>query len=342
MSIPGIFSQTDSRWANEELGYNGDPYYNMYHFGCLVTAIANMLWWNGNPNADPGAVNGWLIANGGFEAGGGNVIWSALQPLLDQVNMVQRGYSTDLAAVNAFLADENSYAIVWITKPGFPMHFSAMPYVDFIGDSWDAQLKHIETYTFHGAHLYSKNAPVVVPAPPQEPVPVASPTIVAPIVDPTPAPTPSVETPVADPNVPVTPEPTGQPANVDIPVTVVPPVNVLADMSEFEATFKAFADGTHEIHLKEDSIAVDATGVNPPKAIFANRPMLSSGTFTDNNKLYYRGTSGGWYGVSAEDVLEAPAAVPAAPTGPSVWSKLAAIVRDPVGALIRLLSRSHS
>jgi hypothetical protein len=344
MTIPGIFSQTDGRWGPQELGLNNDPYYNLYHFGCVVTAVANMLWWNGNTQANPGTVNAWLQQHGGFEAGGGNLIWEALQPLLDQVNMVARGYSTDLNAVNAFLADENSFAIVWITKPGFPMHFSAMPYIGQIADSWDAQLKPITSYTFHGAHLYSKNAPLVVPAPAPEPVPVAAPTVIPPIVDPVPAPTPSVETPVPDPNppvqVPVVPGMgNGQPQAEAVPV------NILADLPplpEFEETYRPFPDGIHEIHLKEDTIAFDMTGVGAPKAVYAARPMLAAGTFSDNGRVYYRGTSGGWYGVSAEDVFEAsPASPPVGPAGPPVWSILAKLITDPMGALIRLISRLH-
>lgn len=211
MTIPGIFSQRDSRWANDELGYNNsdgsDPshYYNLYHFGCAITALANVLWWNGNGASNPGGVNSWLRDNKGFEPGGGNLIWDAFKPLLDQVDMVYRGYSSDLNAVNAVLKDENVFAIAWITKPGFPMHFSAMPYVGMIADSWDAVLKPIGSYTFHGAHLYSKNVPVHVTPPPPEVAPVLPP-VMPPIIVATPVPLPSVEVPVPQPVNP--PQPT--------------------------------------------------------------------------------------------------------------------------------------
>lgn len=212
MTLPGIYSQRDERWCYTELGWNDDGYYNIYHFGCLVTAIANMLWWNGNPQSNPGSINQWMKDNGGFEAGGGNLIWSAVQPLLDQVQMVSNGYSSDLEAVNNFLQDENAFAIAQLTRSDFPMHFSVMPYVGTIADSWDGVMKSVNNYEFVGAHLYTKivqtaPAPIV---PPVEPVP-------APVQLPVPLPNPDpIPTSPVTPEVPVSPLPPTNPPVIDV------------------------------------------------------------------------------------------------------------------------------
>jgi hypothetical protein len=200
MRIPGIYTQRDPRWSNNLLGFNTEQAYNMYHFGCLVTAIANLMWYTGNSTADPGAVNQWMKDNGGFAPGGGLAVWGALAPLLAETNVVAHGFSADLNAVNAFLAPDNNYAIAWLTKPGFPMHWSIMPYVGQIADSWDGVLKPVGSYTFKGAYLYTKVVPAPIVAPPITPgaatiplVPVIQP---VPVVVPVP---PVVEPPVIPP-----------------------------------------------------------------------------------------------------------------------------------------------
>lgn len=240
MTIPGIYSQRDARWSGYELGYNNDPNFNLYHYGCLVTGVANMLWYNGNPTGDPGAVNQWMKDHGGFQAGGGLLIWGALQPLLDQVNMSAHGFSGDLNAINEFLKDDNAYAIAWLTKPGFDMHWSVMPYVNTIADSWDGVLKPVSSYTFHGAYLFSKNpapqpaAPIVVP-------PVVEPPIEPPVAAPTPEPIPTNTDPQpeAQTEVPaaiIVPEVTKEP---EMPIVETPKPGVKT--SEFYVTLALLA-----------------------------------------------------------------------------------------------------
>lgn len=350
MTIPGIYSQRDPRWSGQELGNNTDGAFTIYHYGCLITSVANMLWWNGNPGADPGAVNGWMKANAGFTAGGGEMIWSSLIPLLEQVNMVDRGYSTDIAAIRQFLQDDNNYAIMWLTKPGFDEHWCAAPYSGWIADSWDGQLKQDTSYTFHGAHLYSKIAPpaVVTPSPQPEPAPVAAP-VPAP-----PAPQPVPTNPVPQPNPDAVPTTipidtiSGGTVTAGVPVSTPAVASpVLADLPpqpEYVETFRHFKNilglnEDREVHLKEDTSALDMTGVGAPKGMVASRPFRSSGTMTDGGRKYYRGTSGGWYGIPAEDIKEEiPAAVV---SGPTLGEQARQILKDPVGALIRFFASFH-
>lgn len=336
MTIPGIFSQRDPRWSSLELGYNGDPYYNLYHFGCLVTAVSNMLWWNGNNGADPGAVNQWLKDNGGFLPGGGNMIWGAIQPLLDQVNMVQRGFSSDLNAVNAFLQDENNFAIAQLTKPGFPMHFSAMPYVGKIADSWDAQLKDVGAYTFVGAHLYSKNAAVVQPAPQPEPTPPAAPTVLPPL-NPDPVPVPSNEEPIPEPGRGSGGVSNGQPSG-PVNVTVIPSQPDILSETEYDETFHP---DVRDVWLSEPTVAVDITGQSAPIHINdTTRPYKVKGWFTDNGRKYWQGTkdhpNGEIYGIPDDDISKPE--VPPTPAKDNFWGQF---FKDPLGALIRLFSRNR-
>lgn len=198
MTIPGIYNQRDARWANILLGYNKEAAYNLYHYGCAVVGVANILWWvTGDSSWTPARVNRWLIDNHGFLAEGGLIIWGRLAELLRQYDIEYHGFSTSPGGVNTFLAPENNYALAQLTKAGFPMHFSAMPYVGQIADSWDSKLKNLAgSYTFIGAHLYTKivrqAAPVQLPV--LSPAPIQTPAV-APSV-----PVPSVEKPIENPN----------------------------------------------------------------------------------------------------------------------------------------------
>lgn len=204
MTIPGIYSQRDARWSSILLGFNRDLYYNLYHFGCAVVGVSNIIWYaTGDSSWTPDRINQWLKDNQGFTDGnnvnaGGLIRWGALARLLASFDIVYRGYTTSLAGTNSFLAPENNFALAQLTKAGFPMHFSAMPYVGQIADSWDARLKPVGSYSFVGAHMYSKIVRAVTP-----PVPAAAVLSPAPIQTPAipPAvPVPSVEKPIANPN----------------------------------------------------------------------------------------------------------------------------------------------
>jgi len=301
VTLPGIFSQRDSRWSNAELGYNTDPYYNIYHFGCLITGIANLIWeTTGDASWTPLRVNQWLQDNAGFAPGGGLVIWSQVASLLSQFSIQPAGYSTDLAAVNQFLADDNNFAIAQLTAPGFPMHFSVMPYVDMIADSWDATLKHVEAYSFIGGHLYTKSSPqpVTIPAEPvpAEQTPVVPPTpevmsTTTPIPAPEPAPTSSD---VVSSTAPV--QVTGQ-ASGDVSVTVVD------SRPEYERSYTPFADPTDKV-LQRAAFAKDLTGEGQPVEFKEGTPTKLAGELTYEGKKYFRGADsankGAWYCIEAE------------------------------------------
>lgn len=347
MTIPGIFSQRDPKWAGLELGWNTDLYYNIYHFGCAIDAAANILLWvTGDWSWTPARVNQWLKDNGGYVAGGGLVIWDVLANLMRQYDIEYHGFTTNLGGTNGWLAPANNYALAQLTGPGFPMHFSAMPYIGMIADSWDAVLKGVGAYTFIGAHLFSRivAAPAPVQPPTPEPAPVQAP-VVAPIPDPVPVPVPSNPEPQPDPNPPLPTEPatppTGQ-TNGDIPIKVTLP--------EYKETYVPFDGGPKDKVLKTDTAAIDMAGVKPPIQLRASLPFgtagpfRSAGTFTESGKIYYRGTSDDFFGVSAEDVAkdgELPETDSDHQTEPEVEGFWSQFFRDPIGALIRFFSKRN-
>lgn len=65
MNLVTAFSQRDDRWANEPLGASG---WTIGKAGCLLTCAASMVadW---GVATDPGRLNRWLLANGGFVNG---------------------------------------------------------------------------------------------------------------------------------------------------------------------------------------------------------------------------------------------------------------------------------
>lgn len=261
MTIPGIFSQRDGRWAAQELGFNTDPYYNLYHFGCAVDAAANLIWWvTGDASWTPDRVNLWLTGNGGFAAGGGLIVWAGLANLMRTAGLEYHGFTTDLNGTNNFLRPESNFAIAQLTGPGFPMHFSAMPYVGQIADSWDARLKPVGTYKFIGAHLFAYVKAVPVPAaaplPVLSPAPVQAP-VAAPLPDPTPEPVPS------------NPQPQGEPA------------------PEYVTSYtKDTVPETKTITVP--GVAVDVTTGKVVAELVKGQLITVAGTFTYQGQIYYR------------------------------------------------------
>lgn len=163
MSYSRGYAQTDGRWGKLLLGNNTKTQYDLANYGCLITAWGNMLWWiTGDSEYTPAMVNQWLKDNGGF-VNGGTMIWG--KPL-GLGHVTAKGTTSDLNAINQFLAaDVNNYAILQVTKPGFPMHFVFAPIADEIVDSEDGVIKPMSTYRVISAHLYTAvtNAPTPVP-----------------------------------------------------------------------------------------------------------------------------------------------------------------------------------
>jgi len=69
LKLPKAYSQLDSRWANDILGFNTDPKYNMHDYGCLVTCIAMAARYYGY-QVTPGELNELLKDVDGFSNGG--------------------------------------------------------------------------------------------------------------------------------------------------------------------------------------------------------------------------------------------------------------------------------
>jgi len=64
------YSQRDTKWASQLLGYNTNPQYNIGGWGCLITAYGNYT------GKTPSEINQILKDNNGFTTGSGNFIWS--------------------------------------------------------------------------------------------------------------------------------------------------------------------------------------------------------------------------------------------------------------------------
>lgn len=188
------------------------------------------------------------------------------------------------------------------------------------------------------------------------PAPAPAPTIPTP--PPTPEPAPAPVQPAPEPPVVPTPQPpvpgtvvqpepgkggvTGQVSGevpVRTPETATPVLEDLPPLPEFQETFKPFAAGTTEIHLNYDTNAIDLSGAGEPKPVSAAYPMLSSGTMTDAGHTYYRGTSGGWYGVPAEAVQEANTEEEEPVPFPAWAAAIGNFLRDPFGWIVRLFSK---
>jgi hypothetical protein len=161
MTIPGVYSQRDPRWGSQELGYNTDPAFSIYHYGCAITCVANYLWYEGHPEMNPEWVNNRLKQLGGY-VDGGALIWGSVTQLAPNLNTqgVTYDFNSAISYVNA--ADFN-WAILQVTKAGFPMHFVLLVNGTQIADPWDGVLKNwaASGYLFVCAHLYGAAAEVI-------------------------------------------------------------------------------------------------------------------------------------------------------------------------------------
>lgn len=80
LKVPKLYSQRNSSWSSELLGYNTNPIYNIGGWGCLITSLGMYI------DKTPHEVNELLKSNNGYIAGGGNFIWSKCTVLgLNQV-----------------------------------------------------------------------------------------------------------------------------------------------------------------------------------------------------------------------------------------------------------------
>lgn len=63
-----IIKQCDGPWGNEELGHSGQT---VCKIGCMMTSLAMALNWTGY-GYNPGSLNKWRTANGGYDGSGVN------------------------------------------------------------------------------------------------------------------------------------------------------------------------------------------------------------------------------------------------------------------------------
>lgn len=177
--ISKLYSQSDSRWAKQLLGYNNDPTFNIGRFGCVVTAYANMLCAiTGDMKYTPEYINDYMKSHNGFMPEGGLFIWSVA---LSMGHVELNGTTSDLSTVNRWLQDPPNFAILEVRAKGSTQHFVMAPYVDRIVDSADGLLKGMGAYPFINAHLYRSTDPigqpvpgVITPAPTPQPQPSKS------------------------------------------------------------------------------------------------------------------------------------------------------------------------
>lgn len=178
MKIPGVYSQRDPRWGGQTLGTNSTGSgINIYHYGCAITCVANYLWYEGHPEMNPEWVNARLTQIGGY-VDGGSLVWGAVTQLAPSLSA--QGVSYDFSAGVSYVgsADAN-WAILQVTKVGFPMHFVLLVNATQIADPWDGTIKNWATsgYRFICAHLYGEAAQVMT-----TPQPAVLPQIVPPTV----------------------------------------------------------------------------------------------------------------------------------------------------------------
>jgi len=69
MNLPKLYSQQDSRWSQKLLGFNTDPQYNIYDYGCLITSLAMVASYYGK-DTNPEHINESLKKVKGFSNGG--------------------------------------------------------------------------------------------------------------------------------------------------------------------------------------------------------------------------------------------------------------------------------
>lgn len=87
VNLPLLFSQSDSRWASEILGFNTNSAYNFKNFACLITDLAMICQYFGFQE-DPLTINSKLKKLGagkGFVAGSGNYIYGAITNLHKEI-----------------------------------------------------------------------------------------------------------------------------------------------------------------------------------------------------------------------------------------------------------------
>jgi hypothetical protein len=87
IKLPLLYSQYDNRWGAAILGFNSDPKYNIYNYGCLISCLAMLCRYYGYDET-PLSINDKLMnlgKNVGFTDGSGNYVWGAITKLKNNI-----------------------------------------------------------------------------------------------------------------------------------------------------------------------------------------------------------------------------------------------------------------
>jgi hypothetical protein len=147
-----LYSQRDSRWGNQKLGY-GDT--TIGNFGCTITSLAQLLLINGH-NETPATVNEKLKVNNGFVGTNKNLlVWTAIEKAFDAKH-IKRGYTyNNNEVLNAIAQYGGCMVEVDGTRIGTPTHW-----VLYIGnqkmiDPWTGVEKATNYYPAKGYSVVS-------------------------------------------------------------------------------------------------------------------------------------------------------------------------------------------
>ena len=105
-------SQKDSRWARKLLGFNTDPQYDIYNYGCLITCLAMVSGYYGK-DTNPEDINNILKASEGF-SNGGFYNWGAIAKVFKDIKEYWVGTPDPLT-------DEQMNRIKSALDDGFPV-----------------------------------------------------------------------------------------------------------------------------------------------------------------------------------------------------------------------------
>jgi uncharacterized protein YvpB len=98
MTIP-VIGQQDQAWGGAPLGTS--PTDTVASSGCAVTAVTMMLAYYGI-NTDPGTLNAWLTANGGY-FGDDDLLWAAVNQYTNNQVVFTGWYGSDVSLIKAEL-----------------------------------------------------------------------------------------------------------------------------------------------------------------------------------------------------------------------------------------------
>ena len=102
INLPNIYSQWDSRWANTLLGYNTNPQYNIYNYGCLITCLSMVARYY-RKETDPGSINATLKSINGYTASSGNYVYGSFTKIYSDIK--EKLTTTPAALTDAQMAE---------------------------------------------------------------------------------------------------------------------------------------------------------------------------------------------------------------------------------------------